>query len=164
MVGRPTFGYEDFGCMVDLFDRLCPHSCHDSGKQIRNVRKVLLITHATFLTLQVASNTATANVLLPILADISLTICQNPLYLIMPSAVISSYAFMLPVATAPNAIVFGASTLTTGYMMKAGLGMNIICLIGTIIAINTYAVPLFDLNTFPTWAEPQLPINVTCTT
>ena len=116
------------------------------------------------LKLQVASNTATANVLLPILADISLTICQNPLYLIMPSAVISSYAFMLPVATAPNAIVFGASTLTTGYMMKAGLGMNIICLIGTIIAINTYAVPLFDLNTFPTWAEPQLPINVTCTT
>ena len=71
---------------------------------------------------------------------------------------------MLPVATAPNAIVFGASTLTTGHMMKAGLGMNIICLIGTIIAINTYAVPLFDLNTFPTWAEPQLPINVTCTT
>ena len=82
----------------------------------------------------------------------------------MPSAVISSYAFMLPVATAPNAIVFGASTLTTGYMMKAGLGMNIITLVATIIAINTYAVPLFDLDSFPTWAEPQLPINVTCTT
>ena len=49
MVGRPTFGYEDFGCMVDLFDRLCPHSCHDSGKiLVRNVRKVLLFTHATF--------------------------------------------------------------------------------------------------------------------
>lgn len=124
----------------------------------------LIVCVLTVVMTQVASNTATANVLLPILADISLTICQNPLYLIMPSAVISSYAFMLPVATAPNAIVFGASTLTTGYMMKAGLGMNIICLIGTIIAINTYAVPLFDLNTFPTWAEPQLPINVTCTT
>ena len=51
-----------------------------------------------------ASNTATANVLLPILADLSMTICQNPLYLIMTAALTSSYAFMLPVATAPNAI------------------------------------------------------------
>jgi len=124
----------------------------------------LIVCVLTVVMTQVASNTATANVLLPILADLSLTICQNPLYLIMPSAVISSYAFMLPVATAPNAIVFGASTLTTGYMMKAGLGMNIITLVATIIAINTYAVPLFDLDSFPTWAEPQLPINVTCTT
>ena len=58
----------------------------------------------TFFLFQVASNTATANVLLPILADLSMTICQNPLYLIMAAAVTSSYAFMLPVATAPNAI------------------------------------------------------------
>ena len=100
---------------------------------------------------------------MPILADLSLTVCQNPLYLIMPSAVVSSYAFMLPVATAPNAIVFGASTLTTGYMMKAGAGMNCITLIATFIAINTYAVPLFGLDSFPTWAEPQLAVNATCT-
>jgi len=111
---------------------------------------------------QVASNTATANVLLPILADLSMTICQNPLYLIMAAAVTSSYAFMLPVATAPNAIVFGASTMTTGHMMKAGFGMNIITVITTLIAINSYAIPLYGLDSFPVWAEPQLPVNVTC--
>ena len=109
-----------------------------------------------------ASNTATANVLLPILADLSLTICQNPLYLIMAAAVTSSYAFMLPVATAPNAIVFGASSMTTGHMMKTGLGMNLITVVTTLIAINTYAVPLFGLDTFPEWGVPQLPVNVTC--
>ena len=110
-----------------------------------------------------ASNTATANVLLPILADLSLTICQSPLYLVMTSAVTSSYAFMLPVATAPNAIVFGASTLTTAQMMKAGFGMNIITVIMTLLAINSYGVPLFGLNSFPDWAVPNLPVNVTCT-
>ena len=112
---------------------------------------------------QVASNTATANVLLPILADLSLTICQNPLYLIMTTAVTSSYAFMLPVATAPNAIVFGASSMTTGHMIKAGFGMNVITIITTLIAINSYGIPIYGLDTFPEWAVPQLPVNVTCT-
>lgn len=82
----------------------------------------------------------------------------------MSVALTSSYAFMLPVATAPNAIVFGASTLTTAQMMKAGLGMNIITVVTTSIAINTYATPIFQLDTFPSWAEKQLPINVTCDT
>ena len=80
----------------------------------------------------------------------------------MAAAVTSSYAFMLPVATAPNAIVFGASTMTTGHMMKAGFGMNIITVITTLIAINTYAIPLYGLEAFPEWAVHQLPVNVTC--
>ena len=80
----------------------------------------------------------------------------------MAAAVTSSYAFMLPVATAPNAIVFGASTMTTGHMMKAGFGMNIITVITTLIAINTYAIPLYGLDAFPEWAVHQLPVNVTC--
>ena len=47
-------------------------------------------------------------------------------------------------------------------MMKGGIGLNIITLITTAIAINTYAVPLFGLDTFPDWARPQLPENITC--
>ena len=66
------------------------------------------------------------------------------------------------VATAPNAIVFGASTMTVGDMMKGGIGLNIITLITTAIAINTYAVPIFGLGSFPDWAIPQLPQNITC--
>lgn len=122
----------------------------------------LIVCAVTVGLTQVASNTATANVLLPILADLSLTICQNPLYLIMASAVTASYAFMLPVATAPNAIVFGASSMTIMDMLSAGFGMNVITLSTTMIAINTYAIPLYHLDVFPTWAVEQLPENITC--
>ena len=51
------------------------------------------------------------------MADLLLTICQNLLYLIMAAAVTSFYAFMLPVPTAPNAIVFRASTCTMCFMV-----------------------------------------------
>ena len=100
----------------------------------------------------IASNTATANVLVPILAKMAVTMCINPIYLTLPAGIVCSYAFALPVATAPNAIVFGHSTMTTVDMMKAGFVMNILCVITLSVAINSYAVPLFDLKTFPDWA------------
>jgi len=62
---------------------------------------------------------------------------------------------MLPVATAPNAMVFGASSITTGDMMKAGIVMNLICIITTNFAINTYGSPMFKLYEMPDWATAQ---------
>jgi len=125
----------------------------------------LVICLATAMITEVASNTATANILVPILGDMSLKICQNPIYLMMSTAVTCSYAFMLPVATAPNAIVFGASTMKTGDMMKAGFFMNIACVITTSIAINTYGSLMFGLDTFPSWAlvyAENSGQNITC--
>ena len=52
--------------------------------------------------------------------------------------------------------------MTVGDMMKGGIGLNIITLITTAIAINTYAIPIFGLDEFPEWAISQLPANVTC--
>ena len=57
--------------------------------------------------------------LLPILADELMTICQNPLYLIMAATVTSSYAFMLPGTTTPNSIVFRVSTMSLMVMLEA---------------------------------------------
>jgi sodium-dependent dicarboxylate transporter 2/3/5 len=102
---------------------------------------------------EVASNTATANILVPILSQMSKSLCTNPIYLTLTAAVTCSYAFMLPVATAPNAIVFGASTMKTADMMKAGIIMNVICVLTTWGAINTYGVPMFGLSEFPAWAD-----------
>jgi len=101
---------------------------------------------STFLT-EVASNTACANILVPILSQVlkhymwdllillglqmSLSLCSNPLVLMMTCAVCVSYAFMLPVATAPNAIIYSASSLKTSEMMRAGFFMNIICILTT---------------------------------
>ena len=53
--------------------------------------------------------------------------------------------------------------MTTAHMMKAGLGMNIVTVFTTLLAINSYGVPLFALDSFPEWGIPQLPPNVNCT-
>ena len=90
-----------------------------------------IIALGTTMVTEVASNTATANILVPILSQMSQSLCTNPLYLMLTAAVTCSYAFMLPVATAPNAIVFGASTMRTGDMMKAGIVMNLLCVLTT---------------------------------
>jgi sodium-dependent dicarboxylate transporter 2/3/5 len=71
---------------------------------------------------------------------------------------------MLPVATAPNAIVYQASTMTTTDMMKAGLPLNIICIITTNIAINTYGSMMFGLGSLSDWViESALHENINCT-
>ena len=105
---------------------------------IRGVAAIIGVA-VTFVT-EVASNTATANIVVPILSDISKDLCKHPLYLMMTAAVSCSYAFMLPVATAPNAIVFGASTMRTTDMMKAGFVMNILCILTTWAAMNSYGM------------------------
>ena len=84
----------------------------------------------TFLT-EVTSNTATANLLLPILAVAALASHVDPLLLMVPATISCSFAFMLPVATPPNAIVFGSQRLTTGEMAREGLVLN---LLGVMVA------------------------------
>ena len=82
---------------------------------------------------------------------------------VLSSVVTCSYAFMLPVATAPNAIVYSASSMSTKDMASTGFAMNIICVFMTTIAINTYGIVMFDLNTFPQWAEEFIPLNLNLT-
>lgn len=73
---------------------------------------ILLIVMILTATLtEVCSNVATANVLLPILLQLSKTINIHPLYLSVPATISCSFAFMLPVATPPNALVFAAGNV-----------------------------------------------------
>ncbi len=78
----------------------------------------------TFLT-EVTSNTAVANLLLPILAATALASDIDPKLLMVPATISASFAFMLPVATAPNAIIFGSERLTIRTMAKEGLVLNL---------------------------------------
>ena len=100
------------------------------------------------------SNTATASVLLPILQDLSVSLCENPVYLILSCVISCSYAFMLPVATAPNAIVFAQAgdDLPLNVMLMTGFPLNIIGVLTTFAAINSYGGLLFEFNKFPEWA------------
>lgn len=79
----------------------------------------------TFLT-EATSNTATAVLLMPILASAALGANLDPSLLMVPAAMSASCAFMLPVATAPNAIVFGSGHISIADMAREGLALNLI--------------------------------------
>lgn len=84
---------------------------------------LMLCLGVTFLT-EVTSNTATTALLMPILAAAALGAGTDPLLLMVPAAMSASCAFMLPVATGPNAVVFGSGAVTVAQMARAGLAIN----------------------------------------
>lgn len=79
----------------------------------------------TFLT-EMTSNTATTTLMMPVLAAAAIGAGIDPVLLMVPAAMSASCAFMLPVATAPNAIMFGTGRFTAGDMASAGLALNLI--------------------------------------
>jgi len=86
---------------------------------------VIVALSVTFLT-EITSNTATTTLLMPILAAASLGAGFEPAILMLPAALSASCAFMLPVATAPNAIVFGTGKMTVEQMVREGFTLNLI--------------------------------------
>ncbi len=85
---------------------------------------VAVVAGIVFLT-ELTSNTATAAALLPVLAAVAPVLGLPVLLLVVPAAVATSCAFMLPVATPPNAIVFGSGRVAPGDMAHAGLWLNL---------------------------------------
>jgi sodium-dependent dicarboxylate transporter 2/3/5 len=79
----------------------------------------------TFLT-EITSNTATTTLLMPVLAAAGIAAGIDPAALMIPAALSASCAFMLPVATAPNAIVFGTEMVSTRQMAREGFALNIV--------------------------------------
>ncbi|KAM6049494.1 solute carrier family 13 member 2 [Chlamydotis macqueenii] len=112
---------------------------------------LLCLLIATFT--ECTSNVATTTLFLPILASMAEAICLNPLYVMLPCTLSASLAFMLPVATPPNAIVFSYGQLKVIDMAKAGFVLNILGVLTITLAINTWASSLFQLHTFPSWAN-----------
>lgn len=85
----------------------------------------LLCLSVTFLT-EVTSNTATTTLLMPVLAAAGLAAGLDPAVLMIPAALSASCAFMLPVATAPNAIVFGTERISIPQMARTGFALNLL--------------------------------------
>ena len=98
---------------------------------------VLVTTIIIFLT-EVTSNTATAAAFLPLLGPVAVSLNTSAAMLVIPAAIAASCAFMMPVATPPNAIVFGSGKLKITDMAKAGLALNLAA-----IALITVFVYLF---------------------
>ena len=98
---------------------------------------LIIITSVNFLT-EVTSNVATASMLLPILASVAFKLDIHPFGLMVGVTLAASCAFMLPVATPPNAVVFGSGFLQMKDMVKAGFWLNIISII--LVTLMVYFV------------------------
>ncbi len=109
----------------------------------------------TFLT-ELTSNTATTEMILPLLGSLAVAIKTHPLLLMIPATLSASCAFMLPVATPPNAIVFGSGEVRMADMMRAGIIMNLIGVVAITTAIYVVGLAVFniDLSGLPGWAVP----------
>jgi len=108
----------------------------------------------TFLT-EITSNTATVETFLPVLAGLAMSIEINPLLFMLPATIAGSLAFMLPVATPPNAIVFGTKRLPMIEMSKTGFFLNIVGIIIVTLATYYFGTYIFEIqiNLFPEWAK-----------
>ena len=115
---------------------------------------ILVCLGITFLT-ELTSNLATTEMILPILAAVAVATEMNPLILMIPATLSASCAFMMPVATPPNAIVFGSGRLTVGEMARVGIFLNIIGAVVVSVIVYTVGTVVFDIdpNIVPDWAH-----------
>ncbi len=117
------------------------------------VTVALVCLSLTFLT-ELTSNTATTEMILPILAAVAVSTQTHPLILMVPAALSASCAFMMPVATPPNAIVFGSGRLSIGEMARIGLVLNLIGVLVIATVVVTVGTVVFDIDAsvVPDWA------------
>jgi len=116
----------------------------------------LVVTLIVCIFTECSSNTATASLFVPILAELAKNLCVHPLYLMLPPVLASSLAFMLPVATPPNAIAFSFGHLKVIDLVKAGWLMNLLGVGVISLFINTYGISFWGLDEFPAWAVTDI--------
>lgn len=127
----------------------------DLAQGLRVLPTVLLVAAVALLVLaltEFTSNTATAATFLPILAGVAVGIGltsggqeQNILLLTIPVALAATCAFMLPVATPPNAIAFGSGYVRIGEMIKGGVWLNLVAVVLITLTVYFVAVPVFGI-------------------
>ena len=114
----------------------------------------VIVTMMSFLT-ELTSNIASTEMILPILAGMAVSIQINPLLLMIPATLAASLAFMLPVATPPNAIIFGTGKLQIKDMVKTGFLLNLAGVIVATLVTYFWGTLVFkiDVSVFPEWAK-----------
>ena len=102
---------------------------------------ILAIVSITIFSGEIISNTATAALMIPISASLATTLDINPILLMVPVTLATSYGFIMPVGTPPNAIVFASGHVTVAKMARAGFPLDIIGII-VVSALSSILVPL----------------------
>lgn len=113
------------------------------GDQVANLDvlpTILFVAAAVVIVLfmtELTSNTAMASIFVPILGAVAVGLGMDAMLLVVPAALAASCAFMLPVATPPNAIVFGSGHVTIGQMIKGGVWLNVIAIVLVTLSVYT---------------------------
>jgi len=105
---------------------------------------VLVCALLTFVT-ELTSNTATSTILIPVVGAAAVSLGQNPMLFMIPATLSASYAFMLPVATPPNAIVFSIGWFSIRQMARAGFLLNLTGILLITLMMYLVGLPVFSL-------------------
>lgn len=119
---------------------------------------IATLTGIMSLLTEFTSNTATTEMMLPIISGLAVQLKLNPLLLMLPITLAASMAFMFPIATPPNAIIFGSGKIKMIQMIKVGFFINLVAIIVISIATLTLGKLIFhiNLNEFPIWANQAI--------
>jgi len=113
----------------------------------------LFVVGSVCLLTEVTSNTATANIILPILAAVSAETLTHPLALLLPATAACSFAFMLPAATPPNSVVFATGRVRISHFVRAGICLNALAIVLGSLLIYGMAAVVYNVDgPFPQWA------------
>ncbi len=106
---------------------------------------IAIVAGIVLLLTELTSNTATAAAFLPLIGGVAVGLGVDPMLLVIPVAIAATCAFMLPVATPPNAIAYSSGHVEIAHMLKAGIWLNLIALVLTTITTMTLAAWVFGL-------------------
>ncbi len=126
-------------------------------KGLQNISPLLIIIFSALtvsLLTELTSNTAVTQMILPVAASVSIAIGLNPILLMITVTISASMAFMLPVATPPNTIIFSGGRIKTIEMAKTGFLLNIFGAIVVSLLVYYLGSSIFGLDSFPVWAKP----------
>ncbi|XP_066510978.1 solute carrier family 13 member 2-like [Hoplias malabaricus] len=126
-------------------------------KNVPHVALSFVICIVVAMLTEICNNAVIGTVVLPVLASMASAVKLHPLYIMLPSTISSSLAFMLPVGTAPNALTYSYANLKIIDMAKPGCVLNLLGILCINFALHTWGIGMFQLNELPPW------LNITTT-
>ena len=115
---------------------------------------LFIVVGAVLLFTEMNSNTATANIFLPVLASMAVAGSINPMLLMLPATFASSIVFIMPAGTGPNTVIFGSNKVTVQDMARAGIWLKLISMI--LLPLVLYVLIIYVLGidlSLPEWAK-----------
>jgi sodium-dependent dicarboxylate transporter 2/3/5 len=115
---------------------------------------LIIVVGAVLLFTEMNSNTATANIFLPILASMAVAGSINPMLLMIPATFACSFVFIMPAGTGPNTVIFASNRITVPDMAKAGIWLKIISIILLPLVLYVLVIFVFGMHLdLPVWAK-----------